>query len=125
MARPTVYNEGTVAKVESYLASCELDGKLPTVEGLSLALDVTRKTVQNWANDENKPEFLRIFDRVKAEQAEKLLQKGLTGDYNATMAKMMLTHHGYVERSQVDSVSSDGSMTPSDRIVIEVVGGED
>ena len=101
MARPSSYTETTIDQVKDYLELCENESRLPTVEGLALHLDVTRKTVQNWANDPEKPEFLRIFDRVKAEQAEKLLQKGLTGDYNASMAKMILSHHGYIEKSQV------------------------
>lgn len=124
MARPTKYTKDTPSKVIAYLDDFMGEGDaIPSIEGLADYLGITKPTIYDWEG--TKPEFSYALAKVRDKQARMLLSNGLTGDWNASMAKMMLTHHGYVERSQVDSVSSDGSMTPSDRIIIEVVGGED
>ncbi|WP_415843310.1 terminase small subunit [Xenorhabdus thuongxuanensis] len=52
----------------------------------------------------------------------KLINKGLTGDFNSTIAKMMLTKHGYSDKQEIDHRSPDGSMSPA-KIVL-VAGGQ-
>lgn len=120
MARPSKYNDETVTKALAYLEGCY--DELPTVEGLAVRLGVHKDTVYEWATHEDKREFSDTLNKIKMIQADQLLQKALKGEYNATIAKLMLSvNHGYKESTQVDNVSSDGSMTPSDRVVFEIV----
>jgi len=41
-----------------------------------------------------------------------LVNKGLTGDFNATITKLMLANHGYSEKQSIDHQLSDSSMSP-------------
>ena len=41
-----------------------------------------------------------------------LINGGLMGDFNASIAKVMMTKHGYSDKQEIDNTSSDGSMSP-------------
>jgi len=113
VGRPTKYSDDLQAQAEEYILSYEDLGELvPTIVGLAIHLDVTTKTIYNWATEE-KPEFLRIFTRVEQTQHRGLVNGGLSGEYNPAITKMMLTHHGYSDKQQVDLSSTDGSMSPT------------
>jgi len=117
VGRPTKYSQAIQDKAEEYLSSYLKLGELvPTVVGLAIHMDVTTKTIYNWATEE-KPEFLRIFTRVEQLQHRGLVNGGLSGEYNPAITKMMLTHHGYSDKQQVDLSSTDRSMTPKPTII--------
>lgn len=106
--RPTDYEgELTINKVREYLDSCidtekgngKLDVKLPSIEGLAIYLDVSRECIYEW--EKVHEEFSYILDKVRQKQAEKLLNKGLSGEYNSTIAKLILTKHGYVDKQEI------------------------
>lgn len=117
--RPIEYNKDIVKKAQEYLESCvdeeveriktegdksttyELGVKvsLPSVEGLSLYLGVHRSTIYDWK--EKYQEFSDILGIILQEQAKRLLENGLSGRYNSTIAKLILTKHGYVERQEI------------------------
>lgn len=112
--RPTKYegDEIMVAKVEEYLATCvdkerEIDKgykiivKLPKREGLALFLDVDMGTLSEW--EEEYPEFSRALSKIDKEQKERLINNGLSGDYNSTIAKLILSaNHGMAEKTEQD-----------------------
>lgn len=119
--RPTEYKEEYVNKVDEYLESnqdidtieFEVDGeavskpiklkvKLPTVEGFALFIDVSKRVLYDW--EKEYPEFLHALDKIRTEQQQRLLDKGLSGDYNPTIAKLILSsNHGMREKSDVTS----------------------
>lgn len=115
--RPTKYSDEILDKAKDYLNeaidSSEAVGEgrsvvvihkvnLPTVEGLAVHLEISRETVYKWA--EEKQEFSDIVEKLKALQATRLINNGLAGTYNPTIAKLILSgKHGYVERSDVTS----------------------
>ena len=70
------------------------------LEGLSLFLKVNRDTLYTWAKEH--PEFSDILDDLRNAQAEKLINNGLSGDYNPTIAKLILTKHGYHDKVDAD-----------------------
>ena len=97
------------------------------VSEMAEACDVHRSTFDEWCK--HHPEFSAALMRAKQKaQAwfEAEGRKGLKEDrFNSSLwAKQMSARHRaeYSERSQVDHVSSDGSMTPSE-IVIKAPGG--
>lgn len=124
--RPTKYNENILTKVESYLEMREdsyevaykprikdgvlqetdeayLKYKLPSIEDLALFLEVNRDTLYEWEKEHE--EFSDILGKVRAKQATELINGGVNGNLNPTIAKVLLTKHGYregLEQSGVD-----------------------
>jgi hypothetical protein len=72
----------------------------PTAEGLANSLKVSRKILYDWAN--RHPEFRDILDQINQNQVERLLNNGLSGNYNATIAKLVLAKHGYKESTETE-----------------------
>jgi len=121
--RPSKYNDDTVKKAKEYLEGIEKsDEAVPTVAGLSLALDVCRDTVYDWAGQEDKAEFSYIVKRLLAKQELMLASKGLEGDFNASMAKLMLSKHGYSEKQDVNlGNQGDQPFKTDTKITVEFV----
>ncbi len=123
--RPTDYSEDILDKAKEYLASCEdveiekevgnrteyrLNVKLPTIEGLAVYLRVSRDTIYEWAKHHK--EFSDTLEDLRAEQADKLINQGLAGNYNSTIAKLVLSsNHGMREKSETD-VTTGGQALP-------------
>ena len=95
--RPTKITPELVEQAKRYLVP---SFDLPTIEGLALELDVSRDILYDW--EEKNDEFSYILSKLRLLQANKLIQKGVKGEYNSTIAKMMLTKHGYVEKTATD-----------------------
>ena len=111
--RPRTYKPDMVEKARRYIAYHEeFDDPVPTVAGLACVLGVVRDTCYQWAKDEDKPEFSDILSELAQKQERCLVRGGLMSDFNAPIAKMMLTKHGYSDKVESDHTSSDGSMTP-------------
>ena len=123
--RPLEYNEEMVTKAQEYIDSCEdeseqeltglsvkgtelyknkLKVNLPTIEGLAFYLEVARETIYDW--ERKYPEFSDILGRLRVKQARSLINNGLSGDYNPTIAKVLLTKHGY--REGIEQTGKDG-----------------
>lgn len=122
MARPTDYSPEILEKTKLYLSLCEdeevqeltglsakgtelyrtkLKVNLPSIEGLSLFLGLSRETIYAWEGQEGKDEFSDIIMKVRAKQAKTLIEKGLSGDYNPTIAKLLLGKHGYSDKQEL------------------------
>ena len=83
--------------------------KLPSIEGFSLHLGVATKTLYNWGDEH--PEFLHALEKIKKEQQLRLMDKGLSGEYNSTIAKLILSaNHGMREKSDI---TTDGKELPT------------
>jgi hypothetical protein len=124
MARPIEYNEEHLIKAREYITlrvdeieeyhktrGEKSDGyerlvrvKLPTIEGLAVHLGISRSTLYLWK--ENYPTFSDIIEELQAIQADRLLNNGLSGDYNPVIAKVLLTKHGY--REGIEQTGKDG-----------------
>lgn len=124
--RPTSYNETIVPKTIEYIDSCvdDLEKKkvnIPTIEGLAIYLGIHRDTIYEWVS--KYPEFSDIFEKVKQEQANRLLNNGLAGTYNSTIAKMILSgKHGYIEKTESDVTSKGESLSP---ILVKFIDAKD
>ena len=130
VGRPTDYTPQLLTKAQEYLSSCKdeellvvkqtnsekgyqmydnkLKVKLPSIEGLAVYLRVARSSIYLWA--ELYPEFSDILEAIKAVQAERLINNGLSGDYNSTIAKLILTKHGYADKMETDLTSGGRPM---------------
>jgi hypothetical protein len=117
--RPTDYSPEILTKAQEYLDSREdnievavsdsgrhtsvyREVKLPTIEGLAYHLKVSRDTIYEWEKHEDKKAFSDIISDLRAKQAERLINQGLSGNYNSTIAKLMLHKHGYSDKQEID-----------------------
>ena len=109
--RPTKLTDELISKAEMYLTDYPSNGDIvPTVAGLSVYLDVAKSSIYKYRDESDR--FSDTLERIESLQESKLVNGGLMGDFNATIAKLMLSNHGYSEKQVVDNTSSDGSMTP-------------
>lgn len=136
--RPTLYTPLIVERAEKYIASCEdtdetitvgedgisktktpLKVKLPSIEGLALYLKISRSTVYAWQKEHE--EFSYIIETLLQKQAQALLNNGLSGAYNSTISKVILTKHGYSDKQEIDQkIEHSGNLTFGG---IEIVDG--
>ena len=101
--RPTKYTPELLEAARAYADGAweAEDRYIPTVVGLSLALGVNTDTIYDWAKQEDKQEFSDILTRVKNFQHEILVNRGLIGEFNPAITKMMLTKHGYSDKQEI------------------------
>lgn len=104
--RPSDFDEKKIKKVLSeYLnEAVPQNMKFPTVEGLALKLDVTKKTLYNWTKKSKW--FLHSIKRLKMLQKEYLIETGVFGgkEVNPTIIAMMLrVNHKMVEVTKSES----------------------
>ena len=140
--RPIEYNQDYVIKTEEYLKSCvdeieeyhktrgeKSDGydrlvrvKLPTIEGLAVYLGVNKTTIYEW--EKIFGEFSNVIDKLRAIQADRLINNGLSSDYNPVIAKVLLTKHGY--REGLDQTTNDKELpTPIINVQRDNIVSED
>ena len=114
MARPPLDYDKMLALAKGYLEECvdDLDKKvvkIPSVHGLAVKLKVSRETCYAWGNDPEKAEFSDILAEIKEKQGERLVNNGLAGTYNPTIAKLLLSSkHGYIEKTANAQIGGDG-----------------
>ena len=99
MGRPTLYNQEMLDKAKHYQENHIQEGdNVPSVEGLAYFLQVGKQTLYNWADEHE--EFIDTLEGIKLKQAKMLINGGLEGDYNPTIAKLMLHNHGYSDKQE-------------------------
>jgi len=100
MARPSKYDDETCDKAREYLANFIPTPfhAVPMIAGLAKHLKVSRDTVYEWASHPDKAEFSDIVGEIMTEQEMMLTSGGLMGTYHATIAKLMLSKHGYTDK---------------------------
>lgn len=122
--RPSKLTDELIAKAEEYIYDFRAnEDVVPSVAGLACYLEISRSSLYNY-KDEN-ARFLDIVERVELLQEKMLVNGGLKGDFNSTIAKLMMTKHGYSDRQEIDNKSSDNSMTPVFNIVGVSPDGQD
>lgn len=119
--RPSKYDPKFIDSVDPYLESRKdqlvpviregkenicYDGKmtvlLPTLEGFALFIGVNKSTLYEW--EQKHEEFSDALGRIRTEQKERLMNMGLSGHYNSTIAKLILSaNHKMTERTDITS----------------------
>lgn len=106
--RPTAYNTTYLDKVKEYMKACP--DKVPSLCGFAMTLDVCESTLKKWKAlsvkdlDPDKypqfDEFLHLLDKLMDLQKITALNGGVSGDWNSTIAKLVLTKHGYSDKTE-------------------------
>jgi hypothetical protein len=120
MARPTKYDKRFIKNVNDYLIDCEdqieeyhrtrgeksdtydrlVHVKLPTVEGFARYIGVNKTTLYEWAD--RYAAFSNALELIVSVQKDRLINHGLSGDYNPVIAKLILSaNHGMSEKYEV------------------------
>lgn len=116
--RPTSLTPELIELAKSYLSNCDdrFDNEtkkqivnLPSIADLSIYLGVARSSIYKWKGEND--EFSDILDHILSEQEKRLINKGLSGDYNSAIAKLALGKHGYSDKSETD-ITSKGEQIP-------------
>jgi hypothetical protein len=108
--RPTKYNDEILSKAKDYVDGgyIECGDVIPQMAGLAIELSISRETIYDWCDDPEKQEFSDIVGRCLRAQERKLLNGSLKGEMNPTIAKLILTKHGYSERVQQEHMGENG-----------------
>jgi hypothetical protein len=112
--RPTKYLP-EYCDLKPYLEYCKKKKELPSQCGYAVFLSVAENTVIGWGKDN--PDFLRSLSDLKTIEKQCLMNNGLTGDWNSTITKLILSaNHGLVERLDT---TSGGEKICSEPLTIE------
>lgn len=94
--------------------------ELPSHVSLAIYLGISKSTLYEWAKESK--EFSDIIEEVSAAQEKFLLRGGVSGKYNPSIAKVILTKHGYREGQDITTNDKDlpqpilGGITKKDGI---------
>lgn len=109
--------DGPVPGKTTTLGEKKQQVNLPTIEGFALFIGVSRRSVFEWAaltDDQGVlryPDFAHSLEKINTEQQKRLLNKGLSGEYNSTIAKLVLSaNHNMREKADL---TSDNKPLPS------------
>lgn len=126
IGRPTDYDPKFIDEVDKYLKANQdkevevvkqrnddkgyemlehkLKVKLPTREGFALFIGVQRQAIWEWSKKYDG--FNYALRKIDTEQQKRLINAGLSGEYNSTIAKLILSsNHGMKERTDTDITS--------------------
>ncbi len=101
---PSKYNGDYIRELgQEYLETWMQTGaKVPSKQGFALFLASKQvcnpSTFYKWMN-EDKPELSEITTAISMFQHEGLITNGLSGRFNPTITKLMLSKHGYSENN--------------------------
>lgn len=122
--RPTTYDKKFIDKIDEYLELCKdewedwtkssasgnvdsetferyLTVRLPSREGFSEFIEIPLSTMKGWYSHK---EFSDALEKIDIAQHNKLLNQGLAGNYNSTIAKLILSsNHGYKETKNMQN----------------------
>jgi len=102
--KPSLYNPEINKRALEYLNSYQDNGDvIPSIVGLAQVINIRRETLHVWANHEDKKEFANILKQIVEKQEQVLLNKGLTGDFNSNIAKLVLGKHGYHDKQELSA----------------------
>jgi len=98
--RPTTYTPEVVEQAWAYTRGGwekEFNHAVPSVVGLCIAIKRSKTSIYDWSKEDGN-EFADILKEIHTNQELVVFGRSLTGDYNSTMAKLMLTKHGYSDK---------------------------
>ncbi|MAO24246.1 MAG: hypothetical protein Unbinned3818contig1000_38 [Prokaryotic dsDNA virus sp.] len=99
----TKYTPELVARAWEYLDDYTFQGSvIPSHEELAEVLSVHRDTLYEWAKHDDKV-MSDILAKCNSIQARMVINNSLIGDYNATIAKLLLGKHGYSDKTESNS----------------------
>lgn len=110
--RPTDYTPELLERARGYLGQLKPDVydevsktwdlDLPSIASFAGYIGLSRETVHTWAKDPEKKEFSDIYLDILRKQEEVITRGSMGGKYNPTITKLLLTKHGYSDKTETD-----------------------
>jgi hypothetical protein len=121
--RPSSYTKDMADRLRAYTASgYEANGDvIPTVEGGCLEIGISKSMAYRYRDEH--PEFRDALEELMQKQGRSLINKGLSGDYNSTIAKLLLHGHGYNDRQETEVSGPNGGPIQVSRIELVAIDG--
>jgi len=121
--RPSKYTPEIVEQARAYLEDykTEHDHEIPSIVGMAVILNVGKSTLYDWAGEDDN-EFSDILDRCMSLQQIKLISGGLSNEFNASIAKLVLGKHGYSDKVDTDHTTK-GEKIENNFIIQPVTNG--
>ena len=117
IGRPSKYNEQMQAHADRYVFDFNEQGDvIPSQAGLCCWLGISRSTLFEWSKVY--PDFSSTLDAISVKQEAMALNRSLSGEFNSTIAKLVLANHGYSDKQELAHTSPDGSLSMPTRIEI-------
>jgi hypothetical protein len=124
--RPSTYTDEMLLKADSYLTEWEsLGDMIPSVEGLAEFIERARSTIYKWDSEDDKPEISDILELINEKQKKILINKGLSGDFNSNITKLVLGKHGLSEKINQELTGAGGGPIETTQINFIPVGNKD
>lgn len=79
----------------------------PSLVGLCSVINRAKSTVYDWAKREDN-DFSDILAAINEKQELVTFNKAMTGEYNASIAKLLLGKHGYSDKQDQTLSAPDG-----------------
>ena len=96
-------------KVDSESWEHRIKVRIPTMDGFARFIGVPRRTLFDWKDEHE--EFSHSLEKILIEQKERLISYGLSGDYNPTIAKLILaSNHDMRDKVDTDVTSKGKSI---------------
>lgn len=124
--RPKAYKTpGEMQKViDAYFEQCDnnIFGEKPkpipyTVEGLAVALGMSRRTLLRYETLESHKEFRPTIKKAKGKVLANLVERGLMGDSNPTATIFNLkNNYGYTDKTEQEVTSNNITTVIFDRV---------
>ncbi len=106
--RPSKYTPEIVEQARLYIQNYAEHGHaIPSIVGMAVVIGISKSTLYDWSDQEGN-EFSDILDECMDNQEVKLMNGGLSGDFNASIAKLALGKHGYSDKADNTLTGSDG-----------------
>lgn len=109
---PTKYSEKVLETAIDYVLNfTDYEDEVPTVSGLAMAIGTHRDTIYDWSKQDDKSDFSDIVKMLVTNQERKLINGGLNGSMNPTIAKLLLAKHGHSDKTETDITSGGEKLT--------------
>jgi len=99
VSRSTSYTPEMEAKALEYIEGGY--DTVPSVVGLAVYLKVSKSTLYKWAEDGHGT-ISDTLEYCNDKQHALLVAKGLKNEFNSTITKLMMSNHGYSEKTSTD-----------------------
>lgn len=103
---PIVIDDALLEKCNEYLMGGyeTQDEVCPTTCGLACFLGISERSVYNLGDRDSR--FLQTLEEIKTKQHTILISKGLSGDFNSNITKLLLSNHGHSESVKTEMTAT-------------------
>jgi hypothetical protein len=121
--RPSKYSPEIEAAAWAYVDDYEKhDHPFPSAVGLCDVIKIGKSTLYDWAGHDEKG-FSDILAAINTKQELININKGVTGEFNSAIVKLLLGKHGYSDKAENTIVGDPDKPVTHTIEVIEVADG--